>query len=480
MTEYQRLFATAILAAGISVAVVFAAMRVARRLGLVSRPGKGRWSKKETPLLGGAAVLAGFVVSCLVFGSPGARMAYILATSGFIFFLGLLDDILGLRPSIKLVGQAAGACLLIYGGVYVDIWFPTIGIPLSILWFVGMSNAVNLLDNMDGVASGVCAISAGVLVFHAASSGQFQIALAAAALCGSCAGFVIFNFPPARIFMGDSGSLFMGVALAALGVTATYREAANVLVTILVPVMVLGVPLFDMLFVSVLRKGHGRSITDGGKDHAAHRLVSLGLSERRTALLFYCVCLALGAASILAKTGIVVMLLVAGLVGAGLVLLAFVLGRVKTYEADDTDTQAFAARLFSRYRRTAGLAVFDVLALTASYVAAYLVRFDWQIPGYLEERIPVVLPAILVIKLLSFLFYRVYQINWEKVERADIWRLFKAVSAGSAFSVVTIAVESHFRLFLVSVLLIDWLTCLVLLGGARLMLPLIVGSTEEK
>jgi UDP-GlcNAc:undecaprenyl-phosphate GlcNAc-1-phosphate transferase len=382
---------------------------------------------------------------------------------------------------MKLIGQAGAACLLIYGGVYVNIWFPIIGIPLSIIWFVGMSNAVNLLDNMDGVASGVCAISAGVLAYHAASSGQGQIAVAAAALCGSCLGFVFFNFHPAKIFMGDCGSLFIGLALGALGVTATYREATNVLVTLLVPVMVLGVPLFDMIFVSVLRKGHGRAISDGGKDHSAHRLVSLGLSERKTTLLFYAVCLGLGGASILARVNVLTMLLVAGLVGAGVLLGAFLLGRAKIYpEGAQLKNHALAIRLFEKYRRAAGLAIFDILALTVAYIGAYFVRFDWHIPGYLEERIPFVLPVILVLKLFSLLLYRVYQINWKRVERPDIWRLFKAVSLGSALSVITIAVESRFELFLVSVLIIDWLFCLVLLGGARLLLPVLAGSQEEK
>lgn len=481
MIEHKTIIMAGVLAAGLSVAAVIAAMRLARRLGIVSKPGAGRWSKKETPLLGGAAVLVAFVVSYLVFGSPDGRMIYILTTSCFLFLLGLLDDLRGLRPNMKLIGQGAAACLLIYGGVYVNIWFPVIGIPLSIAWFVGMSNAVNLLDNMDGVASGVCAISAGVLVFHAASADCAEIALAGAALCGACVGFAIFNFHPAKIFLGDSGSLFLGMTLAALGVAATYREATNVLVTLLVPVMVLGVPLFDMIFVSVLRKGHGRSLTAGGRDHSAHRLVSLGLSERKTALLFYAVCLGLGGASILARANMLTMLLVAGLVGAGLLLWAFLLGRAKVYpEGAGPESQALAMRLFEKYRRAAGLAVFDMLALTGAYVGAYFVRFDWHIPGYLGERIPFVLPAILVLKLFSLLLYRVYQIDWNSVERSDIWKLFKAVSLGSALSVITVAVESRFELFLVSVLIIDWLFCLVLLGGARLLLPVIAGPKDKR
>jgi UDP-GlcNAc:undecaprenyl-phosphate GlcNAc-1-phosphate transferase len=344
-----------------------------------------------------------------------------------------------------------------------------------------MSNAVNLLDNMDGVASGVCAISAGVLAFHAASSGYSQIALAAAALCGSCAGFTFFNFHPARIFLGDCGSLFLGMTLGALGVTATYNEAANVLVTLLVPVMVLSIPLFDMIFVSILRKGHGRSITTGGKDHTAHRLVSLGLSERKAAILFYAVCLALGAASIVARMSMLTMLLVAGFAGAALLLGAFLLGRVKVYpEGEEPESRALAMRLFRRYRRTAGLAAYDVLALTGAYVAAYFIRFDWQIPGYLRDRIPEALPVIIVIKLLAFMFFRLYSVEWEKVGRGEVWKLFKAVSAGTAVSVAAMGIAYRFIDFSRSVFIIDWLLCMVLLGGARLLLPALSRPKEKE
>lgn len=481
MTELQRILATGSVAVGVSVVVVLAMKRFALRFGLTSKPGTDRWSRKQTPLLGGAAVLAGFVISYLVFGTPEPRIFYILAACGFLFLLGLVDDARGLKPNAKLVGQAGAACLLIYGGVYVNIWFPTIGIPLSIAWFVGMSNAVNLLDNMDGVASGVCAISAGVLVWHAASSGHLQIALAAAALCGSCIGFLLFNFHPAKMFMGDSGSLFLGMALGALGVTATYKEAANVLVTLFVPVMVLAVPLFDMFLVSILRKGHGRSLTVGGKDHSAHRLVSLGLSERETALLFYTICLALGAASIIAKASVLTMLLVAGFAGAGLLLGAFLLGRVKTYpDEEKRESNALAARLFGKYRRVAGLAVFDMLAITGSYVAAYFIRFDWDIPGYLEERIPEALPVIVILKLLVFMTFRMYSVEWEKAGRKEVWQLLKAVSAGTVVSVAAIWIAYQFYFFSRSVFVIDWLLCLVLLGGARLLLPVIAGPKNPE
>jgi len=481
MTGYTKYGVAALAAAGIASAAVIALIHLARKAGLTSKPDANRWGKKATPLLGGTALFAGFAISYFIFGEPDSKVIYVFATCGLLYLLGLLDDIYSLRPNVKIIGQIAGACLLIYGGVYVNIWFPTIGIPLSILWFVGISNAVNLLDNMDGVAAGVCAICAGVLVFHAASSPEHsQTALAAAALCGACVGFLIFNFHPAKIYMGDSGSLFLGMALAALGVTATYREATNILVTLLVPVMVLGVPLFDMVFVSILRKGHGRSISTGGKDHTAHHLIMLGLSERKAAVLFYVICLVLGAASILARAGTVVMILIAGLTGAALLLVAFLLGKVKVYSHEpDANSAALAAKLFGRYRRAAGLAIFDVFALTAAYVAAYFIRFDWQIPDYLEQHIPIVLPAIIMIKLLFFLSFRVYSIQWEKVKRRDIWGLFKAVTAGSILSVAATHIESGFKLFLVSVLIIDWLLCLVLLSGARMFLPLLAGRKES-
>ena len=464
-----------------SAVLSFFAIRLARLIGLTSKPGADRWSNKETPLFGGAAILVAFLVAYLIFGQLAGRMIYIIATACFLFSIGLYDDLRGLSPSMKLIAQIAGACLLIYGGVYVNIWFPVIGIPLSILWFVGMSNAVNLLDNMDGVAAGVCAISAAVLAFHAISSDYPEIALAGASLSGACVGFVFFNFHPAKIFMGDSGSLFLGMTLGALGVTATYREAANILVTLFVPMLILGVPLFDTMLVSILRKGHGRSITTGGKDHSAHRLVSLGFSERKTALLFYVICIVLGVASVFAKTGILVMLLISGVTGAAVLLGAFLLGGVKTYEVTDEESErTMTAKIFKKYRRIAGLVIFDMFVITGSYVASYFIRFDWQIPDYLEKRITYVLPVIIVLKLFILMLYKVYKIDWKNIERSDLWRLFKAVSGGSVLSLLTIALESQFKLFLISILIIDWLLCLVIMSTARLLLPIIVAGKSSQ
>jgi UDP-GlcNAc:undecaprenyl-phosphate GlcNAc-1-phosphate transferase len=275
---------------------------IAGRLGMVDRPDARRVHVSPVPLLGGMAIYVGFIVALLLFGEGWvlSQAISILVGATIVSFLGIWDDRWGVRPVMKLLGQAIAASIVILSGVQVS-FLPNqaLNLLITFLWMLGITNALNLLDNMDGLSGGVGAVAAAFFLLLAALNGQYLVASLAAALLGVCIGFLVYNFNPASIFMGDAGSMFLGFVLAAVGIKLRFPSHPNV-ITWMIPVVVLGLPIFDttLIVVSRLRRGLN-PLTNPGKDHVSHRLVSLGLSQRQAVVLLYGVCCALGLVGLL-------------------------------------------------------------------------------------------------------------------------------------------------------------------------------------
>lgn len=257
---------------------------VARRGGWVAIPEAGKWHDTPTTLLGGIAIFGGGAVVLAFGGGLDAFPARVWAGAGLLFATGLADDLWGLRPATKLVAQVGSAALVLSAGLLfapaAPVW---VSGPLTLVWVLGLTNALNLLDAMDGVSASVATLAAVFFGLVAGLQGLAALATVAAVLAGAAAGFLVFNVAPARIFMGDCGSLLLGYVLAVLGlgVQGTGGTAGSVLG----PVLILAVPIFDTTFVSITRILRGESVTHGGTDHTMHRLVRLGWSERQTPLL---------------------------------------------------------------------------------------------------------------------------------------------------------------------------------------------------
>ena len=276
--------------------------RIANRLGIVDQPDARRLHLTPVPLLGGVAIYAGFIIALLVFGEGWvvSQAIGILVGATIVSFLGIWDDRRGLRPLLKLLGQAIAASIIIISGIQVSFLpHPALNVAITFIWILGITNALNLLDNMDGLSGGVGAVAAGFFLLLAAWNGQYLVASLAAALMGVCIGFLVYNFNPASIFMGDAGSMFLGFILAVVGIKLRFPGRPNV-ITWMIPVVVLGLPIFDTTLVvfSRLRRGIN-PLTNPGQDHVSHRLVSLGLSHRQAVILLYGVCCALGLVGLL-------------------------------------------------------------------------------------------------------------------------------------------------------------------------------------
>jgi UDP-GlcNAc:undecaprenyl-phosphate GlcNAc-1-phosphate transferase len=268
------------------------ARRAALRSGVVSVPRTRDIHVQPVPLLGGAAIYLGFVAALLILGDRAyiRELVAILLGATLISLFGLADDRWSLSAPVKMAGQALAGVVLLLGGTQVLLFEqPWLNWALTVIWVIGITNALNFLDNMDGLSAGVATVAAAFFLLLAAMNEPRQVLVGAmaAALIGACVGFLRYNLNPATIFMGDTGSLFLGFVLAALAIKL--RFPANIpLVTWMVPVCVLALPIFDtaLVFVGRLRRGVN-PFTTAGKDHLSHRLNALGLSKREAVLTCY-------------------------------------------------------------------------------------------------------------------------------------------------------------------------------------------------
>jgi len=287
VTQYVLVLVAALVCAAGATPV---AKRVAVRWGIVDVPAARKVHTRPTPLMGGVAIYLAFVTALVVFGDRFyvRQVVGILLGATFCSLLGLVDDRKSVGALAKLAGQVAAAAILVVSGVQVLLFAqPILNVLLTILWVVGITNALNLLDNMDGLAGGIATVAAAFYLLMAAMSGQYLVGLLAVALLGACLGFLLYNLNPATIFMGDAGSLFLGFVLAAVGIKLRFPSNVT-FVTWMVPVMVLGLPIADttLVFISRLRRGLN-PLTTPGRDHISHRLVRLGLTPREAVLTLY-------------------------------------------------------------------------------------------------------------------------------------------------------------------------------------------------
>jgi len=270
---------------------------LAAKLGVVDRPNARKIHTRPVPLMGGMAIYLAFIAALALLGDRSyvREVVGILLGATLCSFVGMWDDRVGLSPWARLVSQLLATAVLIVSGVGVDL-LPTraLNIGLTTLWMVGITNALNLLDNMDGLSGGASATAAAFFLLLAAMSGQYLVGALAAALLGACVGFLVYNLNPASIFMGDAGALFLGFTLAAVGIKLRFPDNVA-FVTWMIPVIVLGLPIFDTTLVTISRlRRRVNPLTTPGKDHVSHRLVAMGFTRREAVLILYLVCCVLG------------------------------------------------------------------------------------------------------------------------------------------------------------------------------------------
>lgn len=447
---------------------------VARRVGMVAVPKTDRWHKKPTAMLGGIVMWLTVIICYFAFIRHTTYGPRILLASTFLFLVGFVDDIIHIKPYQKLIGQILGSAYVVYYGLSLP-WTGSVllNMALAIFWLIGITNAINLLDNMDGLASGIAVIAAGFLALSFMNTGQYSEALIMLIFAAALLGFLVYNSNPASIFMGDCGSMFVGFFLASSAlINVSGGRSRSFLPVLAVPILVLFIPIFDTTFVTVLRKLSGRAASQGGRDHTSHRLVALGMSERHAVLMLYGFAALSGVLAILVQRARLDVSL-AAIAGFTIVLtlVGVYLAGVKVYDQSDEEMAMKEKPLYSflvdvSYKRRIFEVLLDVVLIILSYWAAYAINFPPSSPAWnLFIR---TLPVLVFVKMAVFLVMGVYRGLWRYTSIGDLIVFAKAVVISSVASLLLLLFAFRFEGFSRKVFVIDAVLMLLFLAGSRM------------
>jgi len=452
----------------------------------VAYPRPDRWHKKPTALLGGIGIYLSCVFATLFLGLAGKPVLPLFIGSSFLFLIGLLDDSFHFTPYVKLFTQIIAGCVAVFFGVVIGLPFNFIlAIPLTLLWIIGITNSFNLLDNIDGLAAGIAAICALMLFFSSLYVSENILGVYGLVISGAALGFLPYNFNPAKIFMGDSGSMFLGYSLAVISISGSNQapHLSNFLVTLIVPVLILTIPIFDTVFVMLVRQMQGRSIFEGGKDHTSHRLVTLGLSPRKTVLLLYFISAVFGLISFLFfKSNPVITSAVAFLAVVVLLFLGIFLYDITTNNNHlaggqankrPNNNQRTVLNSILLHKRRFVEVFLDFIFIFIAYYSAYFLRFEGGLLANNLHLLRESITWIILIKMSVFFMFGLYRGVWKYIGISDFITIFKVVSLGSVISILFLTFSFRFQDYSRAVFFIDWLMLLFLVLGSRFLIRII-------
>jgi UDP-GlcNAc:undecaprenyl-phosphate GlcNAc-1-phosphate transferase len=371
----------------------------------------------------------------------------------------------------------------VFSGVQIGTpWLAAVAIPVTVLWVVGITNAFNLLDNMDGLSAGTAVIAAAFLFAFSLEINNLSTAVLCLAVAGGALGFLLYNFNPARIFMGDSGSMYLGFTLSGITLLGTREMASDIFFVLLVPAAMMGLPIMDTTLVTIVRTLEGRPLSQGGRDHLSHRLVAVGLSERQSVLVLYVLAAAFGSLGLVARAaGVWLSLLLAGVYLVVAVLFGAFLAQVRIY--NPVQFAERSASLVNRpvvngmimFKRELGEAALDFVLVCVAYLGAFVLHYGFPnpaapgpdpyaaMPGMLSAS----LPLVLGVKMVLLLVCQAYRGMWRYLGIADLITLAKVTLLSSTILVVALPFVVRSVIIPRSVLVIDFLLFTFLLIGSR-------------
>lgn len=483
-----------ILAFILSILFSWIIIKTCNRYGWVEKPRYDRWHLTPVAKYGGVAIFFSFLISILLNQQFSSLNVLLIVGGLFSFVLGFFDDFRSIHPRVKLVSHIALAITaFLIGFKFLPSAPIFISLPLTIFWIVGIINAFNLLDNMDGLSSGIAIITSTIIGIGAYLHNDLFIFNISLIVTGSCLGFLFFNFKPAKIFMGDSGSIFLGFVLSILTLSATNSNSSNIAIALVVPVAVMAIPIFDTALVTINRIFHKRPITSGGKDHSSHRLVRLGFSERKAVVFLYAISALMGATALIFQ---LMDVLFWSSIAVLLILSMFVFGlflsNIKVYSGDSyilspdkiSKSNNFIWNVIIMYKKQIIEIVIDIFIIVASYSLSYYLRFESSMTSAMWDVYTKTLPAILLIKLITFNLCKVYSGVWRYIGIPDLLKILKASIIGTIISIVYVTVVYRFEGFSRSVFIIDFILTFLFIAGFRLFFRLfsdliVSGASKE-
>lgn len=447
----------------ISLILIPAIRKYCIKKGYISEPRQDRWHNTPTPSFGGIGIFSAFtlglVVSFLINRDMVSANWGILTASFLAFILGLYDDIRSLPPTAKLIGQIGIATFVIVAGYSTNFFSPRIenqniallfNIVFTYFWIIGITNAINLLDNMDGLAGGIALVASLILAYFFWKENNIDFMLISLAVAGSVTGFLIYNFPPASIFMGNSGSTFLGFTLAVLAI-AREPQASNVFAIFGVPTLIFLLPILDITLVTITRLLEGKSIAKGGVDHTSHRLVAFGLSERNALLVLYGIAIFAGlSAAILETINYWIGLLFVPVIVISFAIIAAYLSGLKVEDPTkeiDEPSPVSKVLINLAFRRRLLEIFLDFFLIGVLYYLAFLAYFGFSLNNQIFAVYIRTMPIIVLCTYFSFYIFGVYRSVWQFFGIDDLVRLLKAAIGSLAIIGTT--------LFLINTLSID-------------------------
>ena len=449
-------------------------IKLSHRYGLVAVPKENRWHKKPTALLGGVGIYLSFIIPALIFVPLNKLTIGIFFCITAIFGLGLYDDLREVKPYTKFVFQVVVTIIVILFGLKIKI-IPHvyIAIPLTVFWIVGITNALNILDNMDGLSCGITLVSSICIFIYAMQNNLYLVMLFSSVLSGTTLGFLIFNFNPAKIFMGDCGSLFLGFLLSTITILGTWQEATNLLFVLIVPLFILVIPIFDTTLVTFYRKKHGQLVSQGGKDHSSHRLVFLGLSEKRAVFILMGISLFFGILIVcLSGLDLFTILILFSVLFVCLLFFGIFLGGIRVY-ADETRKSLQRKGLINSvilYKKQVLQILVDIIVINIAYISAYLLKFEGIVSDENMRLIETSLPIMILVKISFFSIFGLYKSEWRYIGIHDMIKVFKGVSLSTLLCIAIIFILYRFKGYSRAVFVNDYVLTLLMVGGVRVLI----------
>jgi UDP-GlcNAc:undecaprenyl-phosphate GlcNAc-1-phosphate transferase len=486
MGNYEITLLNIFIPFSLSVVFVFFVKKLAEKKKFVAYPREDRWNRKAITLLGGIGIFCAFILSYIIFFhtkfgtyhsieaavSPQPFLS-ILVGSCLAFVLGLLDDLMELKPHTKFIGQLVISGFIVFWGFRLG-WVrqPIIDMLLTIFWIVGIINSFNLIDNMDGLSSIVAIIAsiAYAIIYHNLGLPWAKVGLL---IAGAVGGFLIYNFPPASIFMGDSGSLFIGYLLSVIPlINKEVHHNATPFKYIFIPILILVIPIFDTTLVTINRFIHNIKISTGGRDHTSHRLVMIGFSERKTLGLFTIISLSSSiTAWAIVRTDrffsidfLIPFFLIS-------LLLGIFVSQVQVYPDKSGvvfDKNKTSLILFEwMYKKQLFFILFDLLIISFSYYLSYKLRFPG---GEFQSSLIIfirTLPLVIICKMITFYFFGIYSHFWAFMSIEDTVSLVKANLLGSISTIVILTFIYRFQHISRVTFVLDFFFCVIFMGSFR-------------